>query len=126
MVSSKIRQSLYALGTVATGVLTLLSLWKLVDPATASTVSASLAALLGLFGAGAAGTAAVITGKQRNEGVFETDPAAQVAAGVKAVQAQIDAARAQADAVKAAISDVVDDVPVLGPLASEVLSKIRF
>lgn len=120
----KIRQSLYALGTVATGLLTLLSLWKIVDPTTAQTVSASLSGLLGLLGAGAAGTAAVITSKQRKDGVL-ADPATQVAVGWKAVQDQVAAAKAQADAVKAVIASSLEEAPVLGPLAQQVLDQLK-
>lgn len=123
----KVRQSLYAVGTIATSVLTLLSLWKVVDPNTASSVSSALVTVLGLFGATAAGTATVVTGKQRHDGTLEKlNPAEQVAQGLKAAQEQIAAAKAQGEAVRAAVSDMVDDVPVLGPLAADVLDRIKF
>lgn len=125
--SPKIRQSLYALGTIATSVLTLASLWSIVSPAAASSISAALTALLGLAGAGAAGTAAVVTNKQRHEGVFDaSDPVTQVTKGVQAVRDNIANAKAQAEAVREAVSNVVDDVPILGPMAADALSKIKF
>ena len=127
VMTPKVRQSLYAVGTIATSVLTLLSLWGIVNPVAASSVSSALVTLLGLFGVGAAGTAAVVTGKQRRDGTLEhLNPAEQVAQGLKAAQEQIAAAKAQSEAVRSAVTNMVDDVPVLGPLAADVLDKIRF
>ena len=127
VITPRIRQTLYAVGTIATSVLTLLSLWSIVSPDAASSISSALAALLSLAGAGAAGTAAVITGKQRHDGTFDkADPVGQVTQGVQAVQDQLAQAKAQAEAVKAAVSNVVDDVPVLGPIAADALSRIKF
>lgn len=125
MMTPRVRQSLYALGTIATSALTLLSLWSIVSPATASSVSSAVAALLSLLGVGAAGTAAVVTNKQRHDGTLG-DPVSQVTNGVKAVQDQLAAAKAQAEAVRVAVSDVVDDIPVLGPLAADALNKVKF
>lgn len=127
MMTPRIRQSLYALGTIATSALTLLSLWSVVSPAAATHISSALAALLSLLGVGAAGTAAVVTNKQRQDGTFDqADPVSQVTAGVKAVQDQLANAKAQAEAVRVAVSDVVDDIPVLGPMAADALAKIKF
>jgi len=123
----RVRQSLYAIGTIATSVLTLLSLWSVLSPETASSISAALAALLSLTGVGAAGTAAVVTSKQRHDGTFDkADPVAQVTQGIKTVQSELANAKAQAEAVKVALSNAVDDVPALGPLAADVLSKVKF
>lgn len=123
--SPKIRQALYALGCVATGTLTLLSLVRIVDPNTASTVSAQIAALLGIFGVGATGTAAVVVGKQRKDGTYEPQaPADQVINGIDAVIRAADHAQAEVDRVKDAITVAVRDVPVLGPLAQQAINKI--
>lgn len=121
----KIRQSLYAIGTVASGVLALLSVWRFIDPSTASTINASLAGLLSLLGAGAAGTAAVITGKQINNGTFDQpSPADQVIDGINAVLAQAESAKSDVERVKDAVSSVIKDVPVLGPLAQQALDSL--
>lgn len=124
--SPKIRQTLYAVGLLATGTLTLLSVFRILDPNTASTISAQIAALLGVFGVGATGTAAVITNKQRHEGMFTpADPADVV---VNAVQAVINAkqqADNEAQRVADAVAGLTKDVPILGPLTTEILNHIR-
>lgn len=126
--SPKFRQTLYSLGAIATSVLTLLSVWRVLDPNTASSVSAGLAALLSLFGVGAAGTAAVITGQQRKDGTFdhppELSPADQVVNGLQAVIEAQQRAQSEVERVKEAVSDAVGTVPVLGPLAKEALDQI--
>lgn len=123
--NAKFRQTLYALGATATGILTILSVWKVIDPTTASTISASLAGILSLLGVGAASTAAVMTGKQRKDGTFtEHDPADQVINGLNAVLEAQQAANQAVDRVKEAVSQQVNSIPVLGPLASEVFDKI--
>lgn len=123
----KIRQTLYSVGTIATALLSLLALWNVVDPNTASTVNAGLAGLLSLLGVGAAGTAAVITRKQRHDGTFDAppDPAEAVVNGIEAVLKAKQEAEAQVDRVRDAVSNAVRDVPVLGPLAQEALDRLR-
>ena len=69
--NAKIRQSLYALGTVGTGLLTLLVTWRGIDAGTATALTNVITTLCGLLGVGAAGTAAVITGRQRKDGTLE-------------------------------------------------------
>lgn len=125
MLSPKLRQTLYALGTIATATLSLLSLWSVVSPAAATHLSSAVAALLSLAGAGAAGTAAVVTKRQRGDGTLG-DPVEQVTRGIQSVNDQLAAAKAQAEAVRAVVADAVDDVPVLGPLAADALSRIKF
>lgn len=121
----KIRQSIYAVGTIATALLGLLSLWKIVDPATANLVNASLAGLLSLLGVGAAGTAAVVTSRQRHDGTFDrVDPADAVVNGIDAVLRAKQEAEAQVERVREAVGNAVNDIPVLGPNAKEVLDRI--
>lgn len=121
----KIRQSLYALGTIATALLALLSVWKVIDPDTASTVSAAVAGVLSLLGAGAAGTAAVVTSKQRHEGMFEQhSPADVVVSAIEAVTAAKANAELEAERVAKAVADFTKDVPVLGPLAQQALDSL--
>ena len=128
MFSPKVRQTIYAVGTIATALLGVLSLWQIVDPNTASVVNAGLAGVLSLLGAGAAGTAAVAVNKQRNDGTFDPapqlDPAQAVITGVQAAIAAKEAADRELTRVQEAISDAIENVPVLGPLASEVLDRV--
>lgn len=122
----KVRQTIYAVGTIATAILGLLSVWKVLDPATASTINAALAGVLSLLGVGAAGTAAVITNKQRHEGMFDKQaPADVVVSAIQAVtEAKVQAER-EADRVAEAVAGLTKGVPVLGPLTSEILEQIR-
>lgn len=124
--SPKLRQSFYYLSTIVTSIVGLALLYGGLSAGVADNITEVLAGLGGLLGAAGPAVAGKKVGEQRKEGVFDTDPASQIAAGVKAVQDQIAAARAQAEAVKAVVSDVFDDVPVLGPLANDALSKIQF
>lgn len=66
----KARQIFYSLGTIASGLLTLLVVFKVIDEGTAASLSGVIAALGGLFGTAAAGTAAVVTKRQINNGVL--------------------------------------------------------
>lgn len=126
----KIRQSLYQVGVIATSLLSLLALWKVIDPAAASFLNTGLLAVLSLLGVGATGTAAVITGRQRKDGTFDAlSPADQVVNGINGVIAQAEAARQDFDKVKDAVSsvviDAVEDVPVVGSLAAEILQQLN-
>lgn len=124
--SSKFRQSFYYLTTIISGFLGIALLYGGISADGANSVSELVAGLAGLLGATGPALAAAKTREQRVTGVLDSDPAAQVANALKQVNDQANAARAQAEAVKAVLSNVVDDVPVLGPLAADVLSKVKF
>lgn len=125
----KVRFYLYIFGVVAFAALALLSTTKIIDPNTASTVSAALTQILGLFGVTVAGTAAYNLNKQRHEGVLdpveEVDPAEKVVSGVQAVLAAKETADRELVRVQEAIAGAVGDIPVLGPLASQVLDQLK-
>lgn len=129
MFAPKIRQTIYAIGTIATALLGILSLWKVVDPATASVVNAGLAGILSLLGAGAAGTAVVAVNKQRHDGTFDTPPEASpadmVVGGIQAVLEAKKNAERELNRVQDAISGAIEDIPVLGPLATQVLDQLK-
>ena len=126
--SPKFRQILYTLGVVIFAGLTVMSTFKVIDPNTAASVSAALTSVLGLFGVTVAGTAAYNTGKQIHDGTFEptpeVTPADQVVSGVTAVLEAKRNAERELERVQEAISGVVADIPVLGPLASQVLDQL--
>lgn len=125
--SAKLRQSFYYLSTIVTGVIGLGLLYGGLSAGLADHVTEVLAGIGGLLGATGPALAGAKVKEQRREGVLDhLDPAAQVADGVKRVQEQISAAKAQAEAVKLAVSNVVDDVPVLGPLAADALDRLKF
>ena len=125
----KFRQLLYTLGVVVFAVLTVMSTFKVIDPDTAASVSAALTSVLGLFGVTVAGTAAYNTGKQINNGTFdevpEVSPADSVVNGVQAVLEAKKNAERELSRVQDAISGVIDDIPVLGPLASQVFDQLK-
>jgi len=123
--NAKIRQTLYALGTIATAILGLLSLWGVIHPAAAGTLTTALTGLLTLLGVGAAGTAAVVTNRQRKEGLFDQQsPADVVVTGINMVLEQAQRAQAEVDRVKDAVSNAVEDVPILGPLAQQAIDRL--
>ena len=119
----KFRQMLYVFGVVVFAGLTLLSTFRVIDPETAASVSAAVTAVLGLFGVTVAGTAAYNINKQQKDGTFEPAPP-------PATDEQIEAAvEAALEKRQPSVTDVVEyavkDVPVLGPLAREVLDRLR-
>jgi len=125
----KFRQVLYTVGVVVFAVLTVMSTFKWIDPNTAASVSAALTAVLGLFGVTVAGTAAYNTGKQINNGTFdevpEASPADSVVSGVQAVLEAKKNAERELSRVQDAISGVIEDIPVLGPLANQVFDQLK-
>jgi predicted RecA/RadA family phage recombinase len=129
MMKPKARQILYVVGVVVFAALTVLSTFKVIDPDTAAVVSAALTSVLGLFGVTLAGTAAYNTGKQINDGVFEKapelSPADSVVNGVQAVLEAKQRAEQELERVQDAITGVIDDIPVLGPLAQQVLDQLK-
>jgi hypothetical protein len=127
--SPKVRQILYTLGVVVFAALTVLSTFKVIDPTTAASVSAALTSVLGLFGVTVAGTAAYNTTKQINQGAFdpapEMSPADSVVNGVQAVLQAKEQAENELRRVQDAITGVVEDIPVLGPLATQILDQLQ-
>lgn len=122
----KARFYLYIFGVVAFAGLAILSTTKIIDPDTASTVSAALTQLLGLFGVTVAGTAAYNINKQRHDGTLdhvEVSPVDQVVNGVQQVVLAKENAEREVKKVQDALSDLAGQVPVLGPLAKQVLDQ---
>lgn len=124
--SPKIRQTIYGIGLAATSLLSVLSVWKVIDPTTASTVSASLAGLLSLLGVGAAGTAAVVVSKQQKDGTFDVNgsPADQAIQAINNTVKNAQQASSDLQKVRDAVSGAIKDVPVLGPLGSQIFDQI--
>lgn len=123
--SSKVRQTLYLLGTLATTALTLAVTWNLVDPGQASQLTQLVTAALGLIGVTAGTTATVVVGKQRKEGQFDvTNPADSVINGVQTILQQSANAQADVEKVKQSLIDALGPVPVLGPLSQQIINSI--
>lgn len=122
----KIRQSAYLLGSVATSLVTLLALWRGIDTHTATAMTTALTGLLGLLGVGASATAGVVLSKQRKDGTLETlSPVDQAISAIQATVDQVNSATSDLDRVKNAVSDVFGTLPVVGPLAQQVIRSVK-
>lgn len=125
MIPPKIRQSAYLLGTIATSAVTLLALWRGIDTNTATALGNAITGVLGLLGVGASATAGVVLSRQRKEGVLDAQsPVDQAISAINATVAQVQAASADLDRVKNAVSDVFGSLPIVGPLAQQVMRSV--
>lgn len=127
--NSKIRQTAYLLGTIATGIITLLSVWKGISGETATAMSNMVTALLGLLGVGATATATAVVTKQRKDGVFDDKPqmtpAEQAITGIQATVAQAENAADQMKKLQEAVTGALGSVPVVGPLTQQVIDSLK-
>lgn len=126
MMSPKARQSTYLIGTIATSVVTLLALWTGVSGEVTSSIVTLITAVCGLLGAGATVTATAAVTRQQKQGAFdEVSPVEQVINGIQATVDQINNATNDFERVKDAVSGVLRDVPVVGPLAQQVIDSAK-
>ena len=125
--SPKIRQTAYGLGSIATTIVTIMALWNGIDGGTATAVGNAITALLGLLGVGATATAGVVVAKQRKEGTldFSGRPAPQAVDAITAVAAQAEASVSDREKIVAAAGALAGAIPVVGPLARQVIESIR-
>lgn len=125
MIPPKIRQSAYLVGTIATSAVTLLALWRGIDTNTATALGNAITGVLGLLGVSASATAGVVLSRQRKEGVLEAQsPVDQAISAINATVAQVQSASADLDRVKNAVSDVFGSLPIVGPLAQQVMRSV--
>ena len=123
--SPKIRQTAYLLGTVATSLVTMLALWRGIDTNTATALGNAITGLLGLLGVGASATAGVVLSRQRKEGVLDAvSPVDQAISAIQATVDQVNSATSDLDRVKSAVNDVLGSLPVVGPLAQQVIKSV--
>ena len=123
----KARLALYTVGVLVFAVVSVLSLFKVIDPAVAANVSAQLVSVLGLFGITIAGTAAYNVSKQQQDGTFDQEPlspADKIHTGLSEVLDQKAAADAAVETVKNIVIEKSRELPVLGPLAEQILSQL--
>lgn len=126
--NAKVRQTAYLLGTIATAIITLLSVWHGMSGEAATALSNAVTAILGLLGVGATATATAVVSKQRKDGVFDTaspSPADQAITGIQATITQAQNAAADIEKVKAAASDALNSIPLIGPLAQQVIDSVK-
>jgi len=132
----KIRQTIYALGTVISAVLGIALIWGGVNPGTADNANQIIAGLLALLGGGAPAVAARTVAKQTQAGAFDNVPVAEQAISAiqktieKANDAQSDVQRvtqAISDALTGTIGNVVTSTlgPAAGSLARQVMDSVK-
>lgn len=123
----RIRQTAYGLGTIATTIVTILALWNGIDGGTATALGNAITGLLGLLGVGATATAGVVLTRQRKEGTldFTGTAAEQAVSAIDAVTTQAVKASAELDRVRNAVSDAFGAIPVVGPLAQQVIDSVK-
>lgn len=114
----RVRQTIYRLGTVASGVLGIALIWGGISQGTADHINTVLAGLVALLSGGAPAVAARTVKEQAKSGAFDSVPVAEQA--ITAIQATIEQAiTAQADVqrVAEAVSSAVAGSPV-GPVVA--------
>lgn len=122
----KIRQTIYGLGTILSAGLGIALVWGGIGSDAANSVNQVLAGVLALLGAGAPAVAAGTVAKQRKDGTLDSQPPADAAiTAIQETVRQAGVAAAEVDRVKVAVSDALGQVPVLGPLAKQVIDSIR-
>lgn len=99
MLSPRLRQTAYGVGSVATTVVTLLALWHGIDGGTADALANAITGLLGLLGVGATGIAGATVARQRKEGTL--------------------------DFTGSAAGQVLSDLPAVGPLVQQVIDAVK-
>ena len=120
--SPKLRETLYYLGTLVPGALGIALIWGGIDAGAANSIGDILAGALNLIGAVAPATAAVKVNQQRKDGTLTASPVEQVAKGVEQVLAAKQTAEAEVEKVKRALETAINGVPVLGPLANQLIN----
>jgi len=132
--SDKLRQTIYNVGTVSAGVLTLLTLYGAITAETSDKLQDLIEVVMGVVATGGLGTAAAVLKDQRKKGVLEPPPPEQVvvdnlgAIGEKFNNVVSDVISGIEQVQKAAgnLSPVVvPAAPVLGPLAEQVIQVVR-
>jgi hypothetical protein len=123
----RVAQTIYNVGLLATSLLTIASIWNWVSGDTSSAVAGAITSLLSLLGVGATTTGSVRVANQRKDGTLDfSGPAAQQAVdAINAVTAQAQAAASDLDAVKAAAGTLAASIPVVGPLARQVIDSVQ-
>jgi hypothetical protein len=121
----RIRQTIYRLGTVASGVLGIALIWGGISQGTADHINTVMAGLIALLSGGAPAIAARTVKEQAKSGAFDSVPPAEQA--ITAIQATIEQAiTAQADVqrVTDAVTNALSNTPV-GPVVSAAGSVVE-
>lgn len=124
--SPRVRQTLYVIGTMATGLISIVAMWNGISGEAATSLSNAINAIAGLLGVGATATATAAVTRQQKSGAFEDRSPAELAIrGIEATVAQAANAKADFERVKTAASETLKDIPVVGPLAQQVIDSVN-
>lgn len=121
----KIAQTIYQVGLIASSAVAIAGLWNAIDGNTANALGNGITGLLGMLGVGATATANVRVRAQRKDGTldFTGSAADQAVAAIDAVNTQAAAAANDRDRVRDALGDLAATIPVVGPLAQQVIDQ---
>lgn len=105
----KTRQTIYLLGSLVTGLLSLAVLWGAIDQGVANHLGELIVGFLGLAGASTPALAASKTSEQRRDGTFDqtADPAMGL---IESLQKVGEEARIQADSAKSRAASGLGDL----------------
>lgn len=123
--SPRAAQTVYQVGVIATSIVALAGIWRGLDGETTSALGNLITAVLGLLGVGATATAHTRVSRQRQDGTLDfSGPAAQQAIdAINAVNSQAATASADLDKVRDALGGIAATIPVVGPLAQQVIAQ---
>ena len=122
----KARLTVYQIGRIASSVIALLAIWKVVDGGTANLILNALEGVLGLMGVVVSGVAATAVSNQIKDNTldFSGPPAQQAVDAINAVAAQPQVPASDRERILAAAGQLAGSVPVIGPLAQQVINSV--
>ncbi|QGJ88763.1 holin [Mycobacterium phage Yecey3] len=121
----KIRQSLYLVGTIVSGIVGIALVWGGIDAGAAANIDQIITGLGALVGGGANAAAATKVASQRKDGTFETaTPIEQAINAIPVVVAQANEAKANLEKLREAATEAIEDLPVFGKDAADALNSL--
>lgn len=122
----KARLTVYQIGKIASAVIALLAVWKVVDGGTANLILNATEGVLGLLGLAVSGVAATAVSRQMNDGTLESpgNPAQQAIDAINAVAVAPDTSVSDRDKIVQAAGQLAGSIPVVGPLAQQVIDAV--
>lgn len=122
---TQLRGWFYKGGTALLALIGALAAFGILDPLKSAALTGAVNAIGWVLGVSLGGTAAYNLSKQNKEGVFvPAPPENQIIDGLNKLQEQKNQLDAAVGTVTSALSKTTSEVPVLGPLAKQVLDQI--
>ena len=122
----KARLTVYQIGKIASSVIALLAIWKVVDGGTANLILNALEGVLGLMGVVVSGVAATAVSNQISDHTLEFSgpPVEQAVEAINAVANQANTSATDRERILAAAGQLAGAIPVVGPLAQQVIDTV--